>query len=150
MREVGLDLYQVPGTAGVIQDVIAGRLDLMFQPTSVVAPLLPTGLKAFAAGGRERAISMPMIPSFSELGVAALMNSDSVNGIFIANGATADVIKILADGFRRAVEDPAVTAKLREAGFKSAFLDAEHYAPIVRATAKRWDDILRDVRNKQR
>jgi tripartite-type tricarboxylate transporter receptor subunit TctC len=150
MRDVGLDLYQVPGTAGVVQDVIAGRLDLMFQPTSVVAPLLSTGLKALAAGGRERAVGLPMTPSFSELGVTALMNSDSVNGIFIANGAPADVVKVLAEGFRRAVEDPAVAAKLREAGFNTAFLDAEHYAPIVRATAKRWDDILRDVRDKQR
>ncbi len=150
MRDVGLDLYQVPGTAGVVQDVLAGRLDMMFQPASVVAPLMATGIKALAAGGRERTVGLPNTPSFAELGVTALINSDSVNGIFIANGAPPETIKILADGFHRALEDPAIIAKLRDAGFNTAFLDASQYAPIVRATGGRWEEILRDARDKQR
>ena len=147
MRALGLDLYQVPGASNV-QDVMSDRLDVAFQPVSVATRMLPLGVKALAAGGEHRAAEIPGAPSFAELGVDALRNSNSVNGIFVANGTPPEIVARLAAGFHEALEDHAVAEKLENAGFVVDFLDARAYAAKVRDTAARWETILRDARDR--
>ncbi len=149
MRDVGVDLYQVPGTSNVIQDVLAERLDSMFQPASVAARLLASGLKALAAGGDHRTTTIPESPSFAELGVNALVGSNSVNGMFVANGTPPEAIATLANGFKLAPQDPAIAGKLIGAGFTVEFLPSDAYGQKVRATAARWEKILADFRRKR-
>jgi hypothetical protein len=148
IKDVGLDLYQIPGSAAVLQDVIGGRIDITFQPASVVGSMIGPGLKVFAAGGTERTQSLPATPSFEELGVQALVNSDSVNGFFVAKNTPSAAMRDLADGIHFALQDHEVIAKLIKAGFTVSFRDSASYRERVHATSIEWARILATVREK--
>jgi tripartite-type tricarboxylate transporter receptor subunit TctC len=67
----GLDMQHVPykGLVQALQDIITGRLDVMFAVIGGALPHLKADkLKAFAVSGRSRLAVMPDVPTFAEAG----------------------------------------------------------------------------------
>src|SRR5436190_14727270 len=65
----GIDIVHVPykGTAGAVQDLVGGRIGVMFLPVHVALPLVEAGkLNMLAAGGSQRATATPNVPSLAE------------------------------------------------------------------------------------
>lgn len=66
---MGIEMLHIPfkGTAPARTEVIAGRVDVMFDVISSATPFIESGkLKAIATTGRERHPSFPDIPAISE------------------------------------------------------------------------------------
>ena len=67
----GLDMAHVPykGLVQGLQDIITGRLDMMFAVIGGALPHLNAGkLKAYAVSGQRRSGVMPNVPTFAEVG----------------------------------------------------------------------------------
>src|SRR5258707_899511 len=71
----GVDIVKVPykGAQPVYQDLVAGRVDLFYDNTTTTRPYVESGqVKALAVSSRERAPTMPQLPTFIETGVVEL------------------------------------------------------------------------------
>src|SRR6266576_4309513 len=71
----GVDIVKVPykGAQPVYQDLLAGRVDLFYDNTTTTRPYVESGqVKALAVSSRERAPTMPQLPTLVETGVVDL------------------------------------------------------------------------------
>src|SRR6266852_4654614 len=70
-----VDIVKVPykGAQPVYQDLLAGRVDLFYDNTTTTRPYVESGqVKALAVSSRERAPTMPQLPTLIETGVVEL------------------------------------------------------------------------------
>ena len=67
----GIELLKVPyrGTSSFAPDIMSGHVDVGFMSTTLATPNANSGLlRALAVSGRERAPSLPEVPTMQELG----------------------------------------------------------------------------------
>ena len=152
MKELGLKLYHVPykGSAGITQDILGGRIDVAFLPVPVAVPMAASGARILAAGGSQRTTSFPDAPTYAELGVQSLAQSNSWNGAFV-NAATSQALvdKLSAD-LIATLREPQTAARIVKAGFTLSPAPAEEFAKIAHDTAARWQGVLKGVRAEQK
>lgn len=122
-RLAGVKLIQVPykGVPPVIQDVMAGQIDLTFLPMGGSTPaLIAQGkVKAFGISTAERNSRLPDVPALSQL----MKKDDFVYGTWAAFLAPHTLADAEAERFRSAIysalADPDVQTYLREGGLES-------------------------------
>ncbi len=71
-KELGLDMMHVPykGTPGMLNDLIAGRVDFAFESASAIVPYIQAGsVKALATSVAARLPIMPDLPTIAEQGL---------------------------------------------------------------------------------
>lgn len=72
MKDAHVELLHVPykGTGPAVTDLLGGRIDLMFSPSTTVQAFVESGkLKALAVTGRKRSKFFPAVPTVSESGL---------------------------------------------------------------------------------
>ena len=149
-RETGTSFRFVPYRGGgpAVQDMIAGRVDLMFdQAANALAPVRGGAIKAYAVMSRARWPSLPDVPAIDESGVPGLYVS-YWHAMWAPKGTPKDVIVRLNTAVMHALADPNVRQRLTDVGHDiwppgqqtPAALAAYHKAeiekwwPIVRAS----------------
>src|SRR5262245_7251331 len=92
----GTRFQHVPyrGAGPVIQDLIAGQIDLAFGDPSIVHPVRAGSVKAIAVTAKQRLSSVPDVPTAEQSGLAGLSFSNWV-GIFAPKGTPKDIINRL-------------------------------------------------------
>jgi tripartite-type tricarboxylate transporter receptor subunit TctC len=152
MSELKLKLYHIPykGSSALTQDLLGGRIDVAFLPVPVALPLLSAGAKALAAGGSQRATSLPGTPSFAETGVVSLAQSDSWNGAFVAAATPQPLVDRLSADLTSTLGEPATVAQLTKLGFTLAPAGAEEFARVAAQTEQRWLQALAGVRKERK
>jgi len=116
-KETGTQITLVPyrGTNPAMQDLVAGQIDLCFNPTDAL-PLMRAGsIKAYAVTSDRRLATAPEVPTFREMGLPALSLSEWW-GLFAPKGTPKDVIGKLNAAVVEALADPAVQSRLAEIG----------------------------------
>jgi tripartite-type tricarboxylate transporter receptor subunit TctC len=145
-----LKLYHVPfkGSTALTQDLLGRRIDVAILPVPVAAPLIAAGAQALAAGGSERTPTTPGVPSFREAGVAALTQSDSWNGAFVAAATPRDIVEKLSAELTTALAEPETAAEITRLGFTLAPAGVDVFDPIARQTAARWQQTFKADRGQ--
>jgi tripartite-type tricarboxylate transporter receptor subunit TctC len=147
-KETGTRFALVPYRGGgqASQDLVAGEIDLSFDP-SVQLPLRRgSGVKAFAVTSDTRLAAAPDIPTFVEMGLPALSYS-SWYGFFAPRGTPKDIIGKLNAAAAEALADPAVRSRLADLGLE--ILPREQQTPealgaLVKADAKKWWPLIKE------
>jgi tripartite-type tricarboxylate transporter receptor subunit TctC len=70
--KAGIDIVHVPyrGSAPALNDLVAGKVDLMFDNLVSSVPMIRAGnLRALAVGSAQRATSLPDVPTLKEAGL---------------------------------------------------------------------------------
>jgi tripartite-type tricarboxylate transporter receptor subunit TctC len=152
MRELGLKLYHVPykGSSGLTQDLLGGRIDVAFLPVPVAQPLVPSGVKVLAAGGSQRASTMPDAPTYAELGLKSLVHSDSWNGVFVNAATPQAIVDKLAGELTATLREPDASEQIGKLGFTLAPAGAEEFGQVARDTAARWQQALHGAAAKEK
>src|SRR6202051_2451616 len=89
-----IDIVHVPykGAATAITDLLAGRVDLAFEPTSVLLAHIHAGeLRALAVTSAPRSLELPTVPTMIESGFPGF-TSVSWSGIVAPAGTPPDVV----------------------------------------------------------
>ena len=122
MKELGLKLYHVPykGSAGITQDILGGRIDVAFLPVPVAVPMVASGAAILAAGGSQRTTNFPDAPTYAELGVQSLAQSDSWNGAFVNAATSPALVDKLSADLIATLREPQTAARIVKAGFTLA------------------------------
>jgi tripartite-type tricarboxylate transporter receptor subunit TctC len=148
-RETGTQFALVPyrGSAPELQDLMAGQIDLCFDP-AVTLPLARAGsIKAYAVTSDARFALAPDIPTFAELGLPGL--SFSVwSGFFAPKGTPKNIIGKLNAATVEALADHAVQSRLADLGYE-VFPPAQQTPEGLRARQKadieKWWPIIKQL-----
>ena len=119
----GLTMEHIPykGLPPALQDIVTGRVDMMFAVMGGAVPFVKDGkLKAYAVSGKARAPIAPATPTFAEAGFPNF-DASFYFGLTAPRGTPADIAsRIAADATR------VVTAE----EFKSRFLTNLGFEPV--------------------
>jgi tripartite-type tricarboxylate transporter receptor subunit TctC len=95
--KAGIDIVHVPYKGGgpSIQDVVAGNIQMTFEGSGVLLPLIESGkLRALAVAGAQRNPALPDVPTLVESGYAGFITS-GWTGLLAPAGTPAPVINRL-------------------------------------------------------
>jgi tripartite-type tricarboxylate transporter receptor subunit TctC len=143
----GIDMQHIPykGTAGALQDVIGGRINVMFD---VVGPLMPqvrSGLaKSIVVTAKERIPAASDVPTMAEQGVPDFV-SGTWAGIIAPAGTPKEIVDRVAAEARKALADPALKDKLVEQGIVAVGSTPEEFRAFVEEEILRWRKVITDA-----
>lgn len=143
-----VDLIQVPyrGTGPALQDLQAGRADLMCDQTTNTGEAIRAGhIQGLGVTSAERLAGMPFLPAVAEAGIRGLELS-IWHGLFAPRGTPRDVLEELAVILRAALASPAFTQPM--IGMQAVVAGREQASPaglraLLAGEIARWAPILR-------
>jgi|SRR5712691_850664 len=104
------------GTPQVLQDLVAGQIDLVFDQASSSLPQVRNGkLKTYGVTAKARLASAPDIPTIDEAGLPGFYAAIWF-GLWAPKGTPGDVVSKLNSAAVDALADPAVRARLADLG----------------------------------
>src|SRR6185312_10579745 len=93
----GTDIVHVPYKGGgpSIQDVVAGNIQMTFEGTGVLLPLIQSGrLRALATLSAQRSPELPDVPTMEEVGYKGFVTT-SWTGVLAPAKTPADIVNKL-------------------------------------------------------
>src|ERR1700719_1439448 len=117
-KNTGTRFQFVPyrGAAPMIQDLVAGQIDLTFtQVASALAQVRAGQLKAYGVMSKARWPAAPETPTFDEVGVPGL-HASFWHGLWAPRGTPKDIIARLNAALVEALDDAGVRRRLAEIG----------------------------------
>ena len=141
----GVDIVKVPykGAQPVYQDLLAGRLDLFFDNTTTTRPYVEAGqVKALAVSSRERAPTMPQLPTLIETGVVDL-EMETWFGLFAPARTPRPVVERLRSELDKATRSAEVRSRLEMGSGRSLRMSPADTETFVKAEVAKWVALLR-------
>ncbi len=141
----GIEMTHVPyrGSGPAITDLVAGRVDVFFDNLPSILPHIRGGtVRALAAVSATRIPELPDVPTFAEQGVQGMV-IDSWFGFMAPARTPPAAIAALNAAFGRALQDPAVRARMAELGATPLGGTPEQMGAHVRSEAARWAEVVR-------
>src|SRR6202012_4479429 len=118
----GTDIVHVPykGGAPAINDLIAGRVQLMFESLNSIAPFARSGaVRALAVSGDRRSPAFPDLPTIAEAGVPGY-SAPTWSGIIAPAGVPKPVVERLNAAINAAIRSPAMASFYARSGDEPA------------------------------
>jgi tripartite-type tricarboxylate transporter receptor subunit TctC len=140
---IGINHIPYKGASPALQAVLAGEVDVMFETSVGVIPLIKAGkLRPLLVSGARPLEALPGVPPFESAfpGVGI----DAWHGIFAPAATPAALTEQLAADVRKAVLSPEVSARLRELGFQPTGLAYPRFNEIVARDLERWGKVIRE------
>jgi tripartite-type tricarboxylate transporter receptor subunit TctC len=147
-KETGTRFALVPyrGSPAAFQDLMAGRIDLVFYTLDQL-PLVRAGsIRAYALTSETRSTLAQDVPTFAELGLPALSFS-AWGGLFAPGGTPKDIIGKLNAAAVEALADPAVRSRLFDLGveiFPRERQTPEALGAMQKADIEKWWPIIKE------
>jgi len=147
MRQSGVEMVHVPykGTGDAVKDLLAGRVQIMFDAgTSAIANTATGKLRMIGVVGEKRSPFTPDVPTMTEQGIKGI---DLVGwlGFFGPPNLPADITKKLNAAIVKAVNDPAVRSAIEKGGYESVSSTPEELGAMVKRDIDRWGKIIKDI-----
>jgi len=145
---IGARFQFVPyrGTPQILQDVIAGQIDLVFDQASSALPLVRGGkLKTYGVTAKARLASAPEIPTLDEGGLPGFFASIWF-GLWAPKNTPKSVIARLNSAVVEALADPTVRARLTDLGAEFPAREQqtpEALAALQKAEIGKWWPIIK-------
>lgn len=146
----GIEMQHIPykGTAGALQDIVGGRINVMFD---IVGPLMPQvrsgNAKAIAVTAKERIPAAPDVPTMAEQGVPDFV-SGTWAGIIAPAGLPKEILDRVSAEAKKALADPAMKEKLAEQGIVAVGSTPEEFRVFVDEEILRWRKVITDANIK--
>jgi tripartite-type tricarboxylate transporter receptor subunit TctC len=145
LAQVQFTVVPYRGTPAAVTDFIAGRVEMMIDSQTLLAPLARDGrVRALAVTTARRSRLLPDLPTLAEAGVEGYAAS-SFQVLLAPRGTPAAIVDALAAAVAEAQADPGVQRRFEEAGVDILAGDAATAARHVQAEAAKWLPILRET-----
>lgn len=142
--DAGVEFLQVPykGSAPMLNDLIAGRLDIAFDyPVSTLGHVQSGSVKVLGVTSAERLELFPDAPTMAEAGFPGA-ETGSWSGIFAPGGTPPERVEILADAFATAMESAAVQDAFDKVQSEVWMMRGAEMDDYVSAELDRWTRII--------
>ncbi|MEA2975635.1 MAG: hypothetical protein QOF19_1155 [Alphaproteobacteria bacterium] len=143
-----IEFVHASGAAVTLNDVIAGRIPIMFEALAGLDPGIQSGdVRLLGIAAAKRLPNMPELPTLAET-VPGVVSSGWI--ILMAPTGTPDAIiqKVNAD-VRKVTAMPDVIARMQQLGTYSRDLTPAQTDEFIRGEEKLWWPIVRALKEKQ-
>jgi tripartite-type tricarboxylate transporter receptor subunit TctC len=131
------------GSGPAMTDLIAGRLDAMFDATSVVAPFIKSGqLRPLLVTSDKRVPAFPDVPTAAEAGLKDF-SIVSFIGLYGPPSLPADVVRKANAVMAAALKDPTVTKNILDRGDEPGSGTPEQLGTLTREQFKTWGEVVK-------
>jgi len=140
----GTEIVHVPykGGAPAINDLIAGRVQLMFESLNSIAPFAHAGtVHALAVGSDHRSAAFPELPTIAESGVPGY-EAGTWTGVIAPAGVPRAVVDKLNVAINRAIGSLTFKARFAQIGDEPAGGTPEDFARTIAADSAKWKDVV--------
>src|SRR5262249_52660426 len=144
-RETGVEMVHVPyrGQGPALNDLIGGRLQLMFPSVADVLSLLQAGtLRALAVMAERRSHVVPTVPTTAELGYPKLVSLIWI-GLYATAGTPKPVIDRLNRELVAVIGAPAFRQRVEALGYEARPMSVETFTRFNADETARWGEIIR-------
>jgi tripartite-type tricarboxylate transporter receptor subunit TctC len=145
----GINVVHVPykGTAGAVQDLLGGQINVMFLPVHVALPLVEAGkLNMLAAGGAQRSTATPNVPSLAEAADVRGVDTDIWYALYAPAETPRDIVVKLNAEVNRLLKDPATIETLTKQGLQPTGGSPDDLAKLTKSDLDRWAKVIRDAK----
>jgi tripartite-type tricarboxylate transporter receptor subunit TctC len=140
----GVKFNHVPyrGAGPALIDLIAGRVQVMFNNPSVVLAHIEAGrLHAPAASGEDRITQLPDMPTFAEAGYPRLTATEWL-GLLAPAGTPEPIIKKLNAALNEGLKAPDAQARLHKLGVDTKAVTPEAFGTFMAAETRKWAEVV--------
>ena len=131
------------GSSPAMTDLIAGRLDAMFDATSVIAPFIKSGqLRPLLVTSAKRVPAFPDVPTAAEAGLKDFEVLSFV-GLYGPPNLPADIVKKANAALNTALKDPAISKGIFDRGDEPGGGTPEQLGALTRTQFKTWGDVVK-------
>lgn len=131
------------GSSPAMTDLIAGRLDAMFDATSVIAPFIKSGqLRPLLVTSDKRVPAFPDVPTAAEAGLKDF-NIVSFIGLYGPPKLPADVVKKANTALNAALKDPTVAKNIVDRGDEPGGGTPEQLGALTRTHFQTWGQVVK-------
>ena len=147
-KAAGIDVTHVPYrgvAAGAMSDLIANRIDSMFNTTGSLLQAVRSGqVRALGQTPSSRSPLAPEIPTFAELGVPGF-NVVSWYGLYAPAKTPPEILRRMNDGVVAMLAEPASKAKLEVLGVEAASSTPEQLTTLMRSEIELWGPLIKSA-----
>jgi len=141
----GTEIVHIPyrGGASAINDLIAGRVQLMFESLNSIAPHARSGtVRALAVTGEKRSPGFPDLPTVAEAGVPGYA-APTWSGVIGPAGMPRPILDRLNAAINRAISSPIFRERFALIGDEPAGGTPEEFAEVIRSDSAKWAEVVR-------
>lgn len=139
LSDAGIKLMHVPykGNAAAIPDVIAGRVNMIFDGANSAYPNVKEGkLRAFGISSNQRSPNFPEIPTIAEQGYPGYA-FEVYMGLLVRAGTPAEVQHKLAQALKQALNTQAVKERLQADGAEAGTVFLDDFSRFLKTDYQR-------------
>jgi tripartite-type tricarboxylate transporter receptor subunit TctC len=134
-------LYRGGGPA--MADLFANQVHAIFQPTTIVIPILDDKrIRVLGSATEQRSSLMPDVPTLAEQGFPQLV-ANSWNGLCAPAGTPAPIVDRLNKAALEALNSAELKAKFGSLGVTIIGGSPEQFGAFMRQEAVRWDGLVK-------
>jgi tripartite-type tricarboxylate transporter receptor subunit TctC len=142
----GVEMEHVPyrGSAPAQTDLIAGRIELMFELLpGTIGQIRDGRVRAIAVASRARMAALPDVPTFTEAGVPGFVTG-AWFGLFAPAGTPDAIVQRLAAAMAEMTgPNGSLLARLSELGAEPLSATPAEFAAFVVSETARWAEVVR-------
>lgn len=143
LNAAGARMTHVPYKDGGLTDIMSGRIDASFEPTTTAIPQMAGGkLRGLAVTAAKRVPSLPDVPALSE--TMPGFSSDSWQGVLVRTGTPAIVVQKIAAASHEILTSDEFRAKARELGLVAVQDTPSEFQKFIADDARAWSQVVKD------
>ena len=143
----GTDILHVPykGGAQAATDAMSGFIQILFDPSSSVAPYIRTGrLRGLAVTGTVRTKAFPDLPTVAEAGVPGY-EVTTWGGIIAPTGVPVAIVTRLSEEMRKAAASAFVIERYAPLGADPVASTPEEFTALIRREFTKWATVVKRI-----
>jgi tripartite-type tricarboxylate transporter receptor subunit TctC len=147
LKQSGTELRHVPykGTAGALNDILGGNIDVLFDSVPTVSQQVKSGaLIGFATTGAKREHELPNVPTFAEAGLAGFEASNWF-AVFGPKGLDPSVTGKLNSAIEASLKDPALLSVFEKSGNIPLAGSSADLAALVAKETRQYKKLIDDA-----
>jgi tripartite-type tricarboxylate transporter receptor subunit TctC len=149
-RMTGIEMTHVPyrGAGPALQDVIAGRLDLIFDNITGSLPHVRSGsARGLAVTAAKRAAAAPELPTIAEAGVPGF-DVSTWFAFFVPAKTPPAIVKKINEDVVASLSHPMVKDRLEQLGAEIVGSTPDELARFLTSEIDKWGPVIRDAKIK--
>jgi tripartite-type tricarboxylate transporter receptor subunit TctC len=146
MAKIKLEHVPYKGTGPALTDLLAGRVQVMFNSAVSILPQVRSGkLRALAMTAAKRSAAMPDLPTVAESGVPGY-EAASWYGVLAPAGTPRPIMEKLNSEIVRIARTPEVRERLAADGADPVGSSPEEFAAYIKLELTRWARVIDQAR----
>lgn len=144
----GIDLVHVPyrGAGPAMQDLVAGKIEMMFDGAGTSAPQIQGGnLLGLAVASEARNPALPDVPTAEEAGVKGYSVS-TWYAVWAIKGTPPEIVDRMTDEIRKALASDEIKTIWTRNGSAIPNVYRADFAKFIRSEIEKWGKVVKDAK----